>query len=198
MKNKAISPSPNGGEGRGEGNTLAQTLLGKVRTPGSAIALFVVSAIALLPFIAGFPDRVGPPPGLDTTMVRLILLLVFSTATVVFAMQRPYQARLASLKLFAALAVIGLIAAELLRLDIRFPVVEIPTPHVLVSLLRLDGGPAYDADVLEIYCELWLATAAVAGLLYLTFIFIQLRRTRHPLTLALSPTSWERGNGSRP
>ena len=63
----------------------------------------------------------------------------------------------------ARLAATSLGASILLGLDVRIPVIEIPTPHVLAPLLQVDGEYAYDADVFEIYCELWLFVAVLFG-----------------------------------
>lgn len=61
-------------------------------------------------------------------------------------------------------ALTSIVASELLRLDIQYPVFEIPTPHILAPLLRADGEIAYDADVFEIYCEIWVSVALMVGL----------------------------------
>ena len=67
----------------------------------------------------------------------------------------------------AVIAAIGTVATFLLGLDIRFPKIEIPTPHVLASALGVDGESAYDADIFEIYCELWLCVTGIVGAIIL-------------------------------
>lgn len=80
------------------------------------------------------------------------------------AIRTPDEGRSLLLKRLAFFALISIAASEILRLDIQFPVYEIPTPHVLTPLLRADGEEAYDADVFEIYCEIWVFVAAMFAL----------------------------------
>jgi hypothetical protein len=51
----------------------------------------------------------------------------------------------------------AVVADILLKLDIVYPYFEVPTPNVIGPLFHLDGESHYDADLLELWLELWLA-----------------------------------------
>ncbi len=124
------------------------------------LSIWALSAIALLPFAMGFPSIVGSPgQGMDISVVLLILPLVVGAIAAAIGGRMKALRRRDLLKNAALAAGISFAASLLLKLDVRFPLIEIPTPHLLVRRLGVDGESAYDADVFEIYCEIWLVVA---------------------------------------
>lgn len=130
----------------------------------SLAGIVVLGIVAILPVVFGFPPTIGPPPGHDITFVLLAIVVLFAVWLMALAIRTPDEGRSLLLKRLAFFALISIAASEILRLDIQFPVYEIPTPHVLTPLLRADGEEAYDADVFEIYCEIWVFVAAMFAL----------------------------------
>jgi hypothetical protein len=130
----------------------------------SLTVIAVLSALTVLPVVIGFPTRIGRPGSQhDITFLLIGIVLLFDLGMLAFAFKKSADARKCVLRTMARLAAISLSASILLGLDVRIPVIEIPTPHVLAPLLQVDGEYAYDADVFEIYCELWLFVAALFG-----------------------------------
>lgn len=128
----------------------------------------MLSALAVLPAAIGFPTRIGRPGNQhDITFLLIGVVLLFVLGVLTFAFQQSEDGQKCLLRTMARLAGISLGASVLLGLDVRIPVIEVPTPHVLAPLLQVDGEYAYDADVFEIYCELWLAVTALLGVVML-------------------------------
>jgi len=139
------------------------------------LGIIVFTTWAILPFAVWFPARVGTPGEPHDSAVVVVGVMAASViAMASIASQLRGSARIRLLRNVVVIAAISTVASFLLGLDIRFPKVEIPTPHVLATALGVDGESAYEADVFEIYCELWLCVAGIVG----TVIFVGLRMSK--------------------
>lgn len=147
-----------------------------MRKTTSLTVIAVLSVLTILPAAVGFPTRIGRPGSQhDITFLLIGIVLLFALGVLAFAFQQSEDTRKSVLRMMARLAAISLGASVLLGLDVRVPVIEIPTPHVLAPLLQVDGEYAYDADVFEIYCEIWLFVAAFLGI-----VMLVLRQRKRP------------------
>jgi hypothetical protein len=145
----------------------------KVRWISVLLLIIVLTAWAILPFVVCFPTRVGSPGkprDSGVFVVGVALAILIAMASIASQLRDAPRTRL--LRKVAVTAAISTVASFLLGLDIRFPKVEIPIPHVLGHALGVDGELAYDAAIFEIYCELWLCVAGIVGAL----IFVERRR----------------------
>jgi hypothetical protein len=137
------------------------------------LGIIVLTTWAILPFVLCFPTRVGSPgKPRDSAVMVLGVAVAILIAMASIASQLPDTPRNRLLRKVAVIAAISTVASFQLGLDIRFPKVEIPIPHVLGHALGVDGELAYDAAIFEIYCELWLSVAGIVGAL----IFVGRRR----------------------
>jgi hypothetical protein len=143
------------------------------------LAIILLTTWGILPFFVWFPASVGTPSN-DITYGIIGVMAAIVIAITSVAYQTRNGARIRLLRYVAVIAAISTAASFLLAMDIRFPKFEIPTPHVLASALGVDGEIAYDADVFEIYCELWLCVAGVvaAVILVMRKMFKRLRNKR--------------------
>ena len=150
----------------------------KLRSVGVALATILLAMWALLPFFMLFPSQVGAPgQALNVDVVAVCLLATIVIAIVLVASQKQDRTRIRLLRSLAIIAVTSTVAGLLLNLDIRFPKFYVRTPHVLAPILGVDGESAYDADVFELYCELWMCVGGMMGA-----VTVVLRKlSRHPL-----------------
>jgi len=136
----------------------------KVRSVGITFTTILLATWALLPFFALFPSRVGAPDqALDVGFATACVVAIIVIAIPLVLSQKQDRARIRLLRNLAIIAVTSMVATLLLRLDIRFPKFYIRTPHILAPMLGVDGESAYDADVFELYCELWLCVGGIIG-----------------------------------
>jgi hypothetical protein len=51
----------------------------------------------------------------------------------------------------------AIVADILLKLDVAYPYFAVPIPNVIGPMFHLDGESHYNADLVEIWLEFWLA-----------------------------------------
>ena len=130
-----------------------------------------------------FPASVGASgESHEVTYVVVGVMIMVVIAMALVASQKQDGARIRLLRNLAVAAVISTVASILLGLDIRYPTLDVPIPHALAPALGVDGESAYDADVFEIFCEIWLCVAAVTGAVALVLRNLSKRWTNRPAT----------------
>jgi hypothetical protein len=136
----------------------------KTRSLGVTLVTILLATWALLPFFVLFPSQIGAPSqALDFDFVVVCVMAIIVIAITFVASRKQDPARIRLLRNLAIIAVTSTVASLLLSLDIRFPKFYIRTPHILTPMLGVDGESAYDADVFELYCELWLCVGGIIG-----------------------------------
>jgi hypothetical protein len=154
-----------------------------MRSISLLLAIILLAMWAIFPFFVWFPASVGAPgESHDVTCAVVVVMVVIVIAMASVASQKQDGARIRLLRNLAVMAVIGTVASFLLGLDIRYPTLDVPTPHVLAPALGVDGESAYDADVFEIYCEIWLCVAAVTGAVAFVLRNLSKRWSNRPAT----------------
>jgi hypothetical protein len=147
------------------------------------LAIILLATWAMFPFCVWFPASVGGPgKSHDVTYAVVGVMIMIVIATALVASQRQDNARVRLLRNLAVAAVISTVASFLLGLDIRYPILDLPIPHVLAPALGVDGEFAYDADVFELFCEMWLCVAAVTGAVALVLYNLFKRWANRPAT----------------
>jgi hypothetical protein len=117
------------------------------------LALTGSAIVAVAPFLSVPLDDIG-----DAQLV-LVPILVGILAYVAY--RRSAAPRLKILRGTLAAAGLSVGASIILRLLPSYPIVDMPIPGVVAPVFGLDGGSAYDADLYEVWCEIWIALAAV-------------------------------------
>jgi hypothetical protein len=111
-----------------------------------------LSLVLIIPPAILFPKMVGPPGRpVDLTLCLGLVVLASPFVVQIVVSVVPFCWREILLEILKSSAACSIVSFLLCSTDIRFPVVEVPTPHLLSRLLRLDGEFSYDADVFEIW-----------------------------------------------
>jgi hypothetical protein len=129
----------------------------RFRQIGRFALIAVLSMIAILPAAVRFPTQIGLH---DITPLLLGLVLIFDASMLALAARRRGRNAKVVLNFVARLAVIS-VGAVLLMKFVRYPRFNVPSAQALTTVMHLDGGAAYDADVFELYGELWLFVAGL-------------------------------------
>jgi hypothetical protein len=147
---------------------------------GVGLALTVTTVYALTPFL------LLPIPTIDPYQ------LLFTAVIVGMVLFKAYlssgRTKLKLLVWMAAGAALSLGTRLIIGFLPPANVFEIPIPNVIGPLLRLHGEAAYDAEMYELWCEVWLALAVlVAGFLIAARFLIVAWRRRQGLPGQVNP-----------
>ena len=127
--------------------------------------LFILATLFLLPAAVAFPGIVGLFSNQIVTGPYIVgVVAVFDIAVLVVAWLQGDHVTSKLLRVMAKLTIVSLLAAFVLGFDERYSVMDIPNPHMLGGWLGVDGQYAYEADIFEIYCEIWVVLAAILWL----------------------------------
>ena len=112
--------------------------------------------IVIVPPILFFPNMIGNPGHpIDVTGYLVAVVIAFPIVVLIAFGVLPIGGRRIALDILKVVALCSFVSLLICYLDARFPVIEIPIPHLLSRMLSLDGEFAYDADVFEIWSELF-------------------------------------------
>jgi hypothetical protein len=129
-----------------------------VRSAAKLGLLFILTTLVLLPAAVEFPGVIGPFSNQIVTGPYVIsTIIVFDVAVLFVAWLQSGRVTENISRIMAKLAVVSVLAGCALSVDERYSVIDIPIPHLLGAWLRVDGQYAYEADVFEIYCAIWVA-----------------------------------------
>jgi hypothetical protein len=129
--------------------------------------------VAIFPGAVGFPTKIGPPDNaLDVRVFTWVSVFFIVTLTGVMAARIADSKKINLLMTVGRLAIVSLLSSLFMWLDVNDPFIELPTPHFIARVFLMDGQFAYEADVFEIYCEIWITIMfIILSIIFLVRIF---------------------------